>query len=376
MRDFVIYRDYKPSRLTGWLHAYSAYWSEFYLSGSELSDRIQELTDTTRDSTLQAKLLGAGWDSASVANLIDRLRSERSDFYARKLFPHTRIKTSMTMLGKLRLGALYDCNPYRNKSFDKLYIGAKSIGPLDKLLIGNFHVAWGQGLMIDNTDDARSRTLWRPQGLYGDLSSTREFALKGIAAKIQFHRAFSEDILEDEGLKGKLARTIYGFSAIGFYSQSERAAVPDRDGNPIFYYADPFIPTPYQNLFNEKVMGASVRYDLPKPFTVGTQIALNFMEIKRDKPLTLRFEDIDIPGDADSLAGDASFPTPDAERGERQRFVGIEARTVYDPISIEVEYAKEVGHGQALIVYSRLQQRTFYLDFHFRHSRTHSFYVA
>ena len=59
---------------------------------------------------------------------------------------------------------------------------------LKSLMFGNFRVAWGLGLVMDNTDYVKYRKTGygfdtRPLGVYGDLSRSYEYALNGAAAE-------------------------------------------------------------------------------------------------------------------------------------------------------------------------------------------------
>lgn len=59
---------------------------------------------------------------------------------------------------------------------------------LKSLVLGNFRVAYGLGLVMDNTDYLKYRKTGygfdtRPLGVYGDLSRSHEFALNGVAAE-------------------------------------------------------------------------------------------------------------------------------------------------------------------------------------------------
>ena len=91
-------------------------------------------------------------------------------------------------------------------------------GGLDtKIVLGNYRVAFGQGLVMDNTDFFLPRKTgygWnkRPQTIFGDLSRTNEFMLRGAALEVGAGR-----------LRG-----------IGFISHDKKDAVmnaPDLEGN-------------------------------------------------------------------------------------------------------------------------------------------------
>ncbi len=343
MRNFVTYRDLKSEPVRGWISIEADYYNTLFTEGSELSERVENLSNPEADSTLYKNLLNAGWDSLQIANLLARLERERNGLYSLKPTPYFNIKNRLTFFGKVRAGFSYNIDPYKpDRDLKKFFVGLENAGFIKRLYLGNYRITLGQALLFDNTDESRDRILTRPQGLYPDLSRTRSFALMGGAVEFNFGP----------------------FCPLFFYSNTKRDAVPDRNGNPIFYYVGSFIPKDYRDLFKEKLFGTSLRADLPSPFPLGTQIAVNFLQIKYDNPPNGYFEDIDIPFDKDSLSGDASFTWI---ANKTKKFYGIEARTVIYPVSIEFEAAKEKDGGSAYLLKGRYQENFFYFNFLFRH---------
>ena len=103
-------------------------------------------------------------------------------------------KLTLDLTRGLRAGALSHRNIGEadwNETF-KGYAGLddKQLGPvhLKRFYMGNYRVAFGQGLIMDNTDFAMYRKTgygWnkRPQGVRGDLSRSHEYALTGMAVE-------------------------------------------------------------------------------------------------------------------------------------------------------------------------------------------------
>ncbi len=92
-------------------------------------------------------------------------------------------------------GGVLTAREYGESEWDqttKAYVGLsdKRFGDfrLKSLMFGNYRVAWGLGLVMDNTDYLKYRKTGfgfdtRPIGVFGDLSRSFEFALTGAAAE-------------------------------------------------------------------------------------------------------------------------------------------------------------------------------------------------
>ncbi len=75
----------------------------------------------------------------------------------------------------------------------KLYYSLEDhkAGPIhvDKVILGNYLASFGQGVVMENTDFFSSRKSGygftrRPNGVFGDISRTNEFALRGVATEM------------------------------------------------------------------------------------------------------------------------------------------------------------------------------------------------
>ena len=103
------------------------------------------------------------------------------------------------VLNKLRLrydrwkGGIMSFRAVGEEEFDETLKGFVSYAPrsrskvrIDNVIAGNYRLAFGQGLVMDNTDFFLPRKTgygWnkRPLGILRDLSRTHEFGLRGVA---------------------------------------------------------------------------------------------------------------------------------------------------------------------------------------------------
>jgi len=219
-------------------------------------------------------------DSDEIANSelsgIDDVSSFRGD-------PHMTHKLQLNLTGGFRAGVL----THRGMSEDswrktsKGYYGMndKKIGPLHlkRLYFGNYRVAFGQGLVMDNTDFIQYRRTGfgfnkRPVGVRGDLSRSHEYALRGLAA---------------EGRIGPVHTTF-------FLSSDKKDAILNPDGTINSYVT--LDPRPSDQWAAEHLM-----------FEPGRTYALG--ELK-DTPTGLALDGLDeeiIGGNVKIMLGDATY---------------------------------------------------------------------
>ncbi|HPF35157.1 MAG TPA: helix-hairpin-helix domain-containing protein [Candidatus Krumholzibacteria bacterium] len=108
--------------------------------------------------------------------------------------PYLTHKLSLSLPKDMRAGAMTHRN-MGEAHWDetrKGYVGVddKHLGPLHlkRFYVGNYRVAFGQGLVMDNSDFIQYRRTGfgfnkRPIGVRGDLSRSHEYALTGLAAE-------------------------------------------------------------------------------------------------------------------------------------------------------------------------------------------------
>ncbi len=343
MRNFVAYREPRTQRVRGWLHLDTYYSPYLYTAGSDLYERIQQL-ESTEAGSLDSLLQAQGWSPQEVERFLARLNRERAEAEALQHRPSFRFKGRLSLYGRYRLGFLYRENPYLGpRPQIKAFFELVNLGPLRRLIVGDYRVTLAQALLVDNSEEARSRILDRPYGIYGDQTSQRSFNFEGVAAQLR---------------QGPVA-------GIFFYSLAPRHFVPKRDGTPNFYYTGTFIPSDFKNRLLEETRGAYVTYDLPLPwFPTGSQVGLGYLQIDYPQALNPDFSEMDLPGDRESLGDDASFLWVG---GKTKRFYNFTFRWVRAPVSLELEAAHEERGGNALVAKGRLQFNPLYFNVLVRH---------
>ena len=280
--------------------------------------------------------------------------------------PHMTQKLHLNLSGGFRAGVLTHRAMHEeswHETFKGYYgVNDKKFGPfhLKRLYFGNFRVAFGQGLVMDNTDFMQYRRTgfgWnkRPIGVRGDLSRSHEYALTGAAM---------------EGKAGPLHATV-------FYSRDRKDAILNPDGTVNQYVTmDPrpgadwladhmaFEPgqsyglgvrpdTPTliaRDAFEENVTGGNMKVMLGKASYVG----VTGYEARYDRafwadPVTLvntyamDTRDLLEARDSEIWSGYTSvFADPgDSTRTEHKfrRVYGAEFQTVHENVSLQGEYA-------------------------------------
>ncbi len=215
---------------------------------------------------------------------------------------------------------------------------------VDNVVVGNYRVAFGQGLVMDNTDFFLPRKTGygfnkRPATLQGDVGRSDAFALRGAAVEFTAGR----------------------FHGTGFVSFDEKDAVMNPDGPDADNEPDSInrriVMTPRleqevldgdngtfsgsirRDAFEETVVGGNLKYEL----WPGTYFGVTGYEAQTDKPIV---PDVNILFNAAGLdrlqARDSElFADYDSrEIGDFRRVVGAEFQTVVDNVAVQGEYAK------------------------------------
>lgn len=293
------------------------------------------------DTMTTAKILSqAGWTDPQILDLKNRLMAEKAYLDGLRNYGSYQHRLVMNLGDNLRLGGLWHQEAYETEHLAKGYAQLSDIGPLRKLVLGNYRVVIGQGLVMDNTDDDfyGSRRTSRAAGLFGDITTTQEFALRGAALELGW---------------GRIRPTL-------FYSDDRKDGILNRDGTVSGYMVfTPRFPY-YRDVFGEKTTGFSLAFNLDEFLflPVGTSLGLSGYQAKYDRTFKPSAQDLDIPGDKDKLS-DPNFTQ--LWSGERRRIGGLFFRTVLDNLSVEGEMASQQNGGKAYLLSSRLQYETVYL---------------
>jgi hypothetical protein len=121
---------------------------------------------TERLDSEYAELLQAvnvtGWEHRVRVGLGDRFRG------GARLSRSRNSTSGFGLFSDIELGDL-------NDRFDiaKGFVSIENIGVVNQVVLGNYNISLGQGLMVDNSDELMYRSTYRTWGLYPDLTSTR-----------------------------------------------------------------------------------------------------------------------------------------------------------------------------------------------------------
>lgn len=209
---------------------------------------------------------------------------------------------------------------------------------LDRAVAGNFRVAFGQGLVMDNTDFFTPRKTGygfniRPRRIQGDLSRSHEFALRGLAL---------------EGHAGPVRAT-------GFYSRDKKDGIVNPDGtlNRYIVMSPRFENSELEAMQTETGAKFGLRRDAFRETMVGgnllanlwtgTFIGVSGYEARYDQAWNPDINTL-FPGTNLGLleARDTElYNSYDSRRlGKFRRVVGAEFQTVYQNLAVQAEYAK------------------------------------
>lgn len=224
----------------------------------------------------------------------------------------------------------------------KVFASLHYLGPLQQVILGNYRLAVGQGLMIDNTDELMSRTLYRPWGLHPDLTSTRQFALTGAAVELR-------------------TGPLLGY---GFFSSAARDAILNPNGSPNMLFMSSFRTAGTANAVQEATAGGFAWLDLGGVMPIGTAIGGGAMNISWDDSLAPDASVLDIPNDSEIW----SVPEyDDMPSGTGLSVYSIAGQTVLGPFAFETEAALQDNDAGALLASARWQNNWFYLLGAWRH---------
>ena len=120
--------------------------------------------------------------------------------------PETLHRINVNAGNKLKIGALYHLNMgesgniYTDKfsmSLSDIYFNNMGVS-FDKIIVGNYNVAFGQGVIIETTDYFSPRRTGygftkRSEGISSDLSRSGQYLMKGVASQMTFNNPFTSD---------------------------------------------------------------------------------------------------------------------------------------------------------------------------------------
>ncbi|MDD3803304.1 MAG: helix-hairpin-helix domain-containing protein [bacterium] len=353
IRNYIGFSDYnKVLDFSGYYRAKMRFTNDDTYNYSSYSSLANELMARSKDleiihpdsANLRSALLKAGVLPETVDSIKARMEREYEDLVTRDMNGDI-INKANVQLGKYLKGGILAAKysgveKYRLKGF-----GAVTNLPfIDNLIIGNYRVTLGQGLVMDNTDEYRSRRLDPNQGLFTDLTESYNTKFTGAA------------------LSGKAWR----FNYIAFASKEKRDGIlnPDSTVNsPLLSRTD---ITDFENKYEEVTAGGRVGFELGGLFKLPfvTEFGVSGYNAKYDrdfKPDTLT---LDIPFDASNIAVPVYLRQMSGE--DFRRVLGIDFRTAFKNLSFEGEGALQDASA-AFIVKTNIVFDNFYLKTLVRH---------
>ena len=145
--------------------------------------------------------------------------------------PETLHRLNISVGNNLKLGLLYHQNMgesgsiYTDKysiTFENILDNKKSWVSFDKIILGNYNVAFGQGVIMETTDYFSPRRTGygftkRAEGVSADVSRSSQYLMKGFASQITFNNPFSSN-------SSNIRLTLFG-------SKHPRDAIINQDGS-------------------------------------------------------------------------------------------------------------------------------------------------
>ncbi len=182
----------------------------------------------------------------------------------------------------------------------KFYFGVENIAlgglNLRKLYVGHYSLAIGQGVVMENVDFFTPRKSGygyrkRFNGLAGDISRTREFVLRGLAAEVEFENFrgifFGSSADRDAILNTQISDSTAGrgFNQFIVLNQRFQYALDDDMRGP----AD--LNLSWLKSVREVTYGTHLEYD----FFPGTSVGFTYYESAYDRPLEPVISEIVAP---------------------------------------------------------------------------------
>ncbi|MEO0077005.1 MAG: helix-hairpin-helix domain-containing protein, partial [candidate division WOR-3 bacterium] len=172
MRNYVAYTDPKPIRFQGNYRINFNYGYDFETE-VEPQTQIASINQAYVELQEKQKFYNAGFSDNDIEQYFQRLDKEYE--YLNSL----RHRTILTQRIRTRIGNNLitgirwqkDFNPSVFANDVRGFIQVHNLSPIKKLFLGDFRVALGQGILLDNSSELIPRTYSRSLGIFGDLTS-------------------------------------------------------------------------------------------------------------------------------------------------------------------------------------------------------------
>lgn len=298
------------------------------------------------DTLATALMDAADWSAADLAYLKDNLDAELDTLRNLRGLPRLDARVKINYRQRLRAGFHYD--EYYGGA--KGYAGLVNIGPVRRFYIGNYRVVWGEGLMIDNSDEYRARIFERSSGLYGDLTENYGYTLFGAAGDF----SIGQDDLK--------------FMPSFFYSNTMRDAIINPDGTLWRTFNNPYRFETFRDRISEQASGLSFGIAPVGRWLPGAQVAIEAMRLAYDRALNPDTRWIDIPLDK---YDPTFYPEVTQLSSDSTRlFYGATFIVPFFNTFVSGEYVSQRGTDRpasAYIIKGRVQYDYLYLNALYRH---------
>jgi len=355
LRDFVRYEDPAPGiRRPAVAYQFRAYDTPYLLDDEDIL--YENIIGDTQGLTPEQKDAFRSVDLNTYAGRLDLDTGE----------PYLTSKLRVREGRYLRGGLLTHRNlaePRWNETA-KWFVGVgdlparpTSVGPLrlHDVVVGNYALAFGQGLVMDATDFFMPRRTGygysvRPAGLRGDLSRSEEYTLRGVAAEWSVGRVratsfFSRDrkdaILNPDGTFNSYIRMVPRLSndlLAGIRNDIATGVFAGRGDTSAFL--------PMRDVVDERIYGTNLRLEVAR----GTWLGMTGMEIHTrnrafhspgadrwdPRPATLVID----PGRLEDRDAELGAGYDSRALGRYRRVWGAEAQGVWRNLALAGEYAK------------------------------------
>jgi len=287
-----------------------------------------------------------GWTHSQTEEMRQHLVSELDSLYATQPAPAFIARLKAHYQKRLRIGFV---TTSRHEIY-KGYVGLSDLGPIHRFYLGNYRVVWGEGLMIDNSDEYRARIVDRSKGIFGDLTDNYTYDLFGVAGKFQL------------GMLGMAVKPQI------FYSTTPRDAVINPDGSVWRFYPGPIRFTRFHNSVNEIAYGVNFTVEPFMDKYPGAEMAFEMLQLDYDRPFDPSGIWIDLPFDK---YDPQDYPEITAlSSGSTRSYYGTIFQIPVDNMYLAgeiVRHEQDTTAAYAYVIKGRIQYDYFYLNALYRH---------
>jgi DNA uptake protein ComE-like DNA-binding protein len=327
LRDFVVYSDEELEELSGGRatgFAQTRYTESPFSSGDDELGKAASGRPRGRFMVADEQLYQPGW------------------------FNKVRVSDGNAVLGVLT------AREYGEHEIDetlKFYTGVTDLRfgdfRLKSLYVGNYRVAYGLGLIMDNTDFIHFRKTGfgfnkRLLGVHGDLSRSHEFALKGVAAEGSWKRINASAFISSDRKDGILNPDGTINRYVLMEPRPDSDWLEDREVNIGYSDSPVMVPTGLRrDAFQEDILGGNVKVQLAP----GTFVGVTGYEARYDRGFVADMDMLVQPTSMHNLSArdaeinNAYTSVVGEDEYKWRRVMGAEAQAVYNNMSLQGEYA-------------------------------------